>query len=252
MSKPGTDQSPQTPWYDTAFGGDYLEVYAHRNQAAARTEVAFILEHSPAQAHPRILDIACGAGRHLFWLAEKAQLAVGIDRSAELLAKASKALPSKTHLVRADMRNLPFAAQFTCATLLFTSFGYFPTDPENLAVILQAATVLEPGGVFWLDYLNEPHLRRTLQPHSRDTKGDCTIEQYRRITPDGRVEKKIHIISPQGERWAEESVKLYSRPQIQAMFARAELTVSGIWGDFQGRAHSPDSPRLIITGRKNG
>ena len=252
MSKTDAHQSAQTPWYDSAFGGDYLEIYAHRNQAAAQTEVAFILQHTPAQARKLILDIACGAGRHLFWFAKHAELTVGVDRSAELLSRAAKTLPSKTLLVRADMRNLPFAQCFTCATLLFTSFGYFPTDGQNLSVILQAAAALKPGGVFWLDYINEPYLRRTLQPHSRETKDSATIEQHRRITADGRVEKRIHIISPQGERRLQESVKLYSRPQIEAMLARASLAVTGTWGDFQGQPHSPDSPRLIITGCKNG
>ena len=252
MTRPARTDNPQTPWYDSAFQRDYLHVYAHRNQAAARAEVQFILDNTPAPSRTRILDIACGAGRHLIWLCKSAQLAVGVDRSAELLAEAARSLPDDVLLVRADMRALPFQDQFTCATLLFTSLGYFPTDRENLATIVQAAHALQRGGVFWLDYLNESQVRSTLQPFSKSTAGSLVIEQRRRITPDDRVEKEVEITGQDGQRRHTESVKLYSRHQIEQMFAQASLEITAIWGDFQGAEHSPDSPRLIIMGHKNG
>lgn len=251
MTRPAHAHDPQ-PWYDSAFQRDYLQVYSHRNQAAARAEAQFILDSTPVASRTHILDIACGAGRHLIWLCQSARLAVGVDRSAELLAEAVRSLPKDVMLVRADMRALPFQAQFTCVTLLFTSLGYFPTDRENLATISQAADVLRPGGVFWLDYLNEPYVRRTLQPFTRNTAGALVIKQRRRITDDDRVEKEIKIVGQEDQRCHTESVKLYSRPQVEQMFTQAGLAVTAVWGDFQGAEHSADSPRLIIMGRKNG
>ena len=247
--------SSDRPWYETAFDRDYLRVYAHRNEAAARTEAAFIISQMPLQARRRILDIACGAGRHMVWFCSAAELTVGVDRSSELLAEAAirlGSLSTRTELICADMRHLPFEAEFTCVALLFTSFGYFPTDQENLAVIQQACRVLTSGGVFWLDYLNEPYLRKNLQPHTRHTDGRRIIEQHRKITDQGRVEKRIRILTEGRERFINESVKLYSRQQIEQMFIRSGLAVHGLWGDFQGREHTDDSPALIIMGRKNG
>ena len=252
MSRPTKIHPARKPWYDSAFRRDYLELYSHRNQAAARAEVEFIMANTPTDSQERILDIACGAGRHLVWLSSRARLAVGLDRSADLLAEAAARLPRTVLLVRADMRALPFTSEFTCVTLLFTSFGYFQTDSENLSVISQAAGVLKPGGVFWLDYLNESHVRRTLEPFSKRTTGDLVIEQRRRITEQGRVEKQVKITGENGQHCHSESVKLYSRLQVEQMFADSGLGVAGVWGDFQGREHFPDSPRLIISGYKNG
>ena len=243
------------PWYETAFDRDYLRVYAHRNEAAARKEAEFILTQTPPQCRPRILDIACGAARHLFWLCSAAEFAVGVDLSADLLAEAATRLgplATQVKLICADMRFLPFESEFTCATLLFTSFGYFQADQENLSVIQQACQALQPDGVFWLDYINEPHLRKSLQPHSRHTDGRRLIEQHRRITDDGRVEKQIRIVTDDGERVIDESVKLYSRERIEQMFTQAGLTVKNVWGDFDGQPHTAHSPRLIIMGRKDG
>ena len=239
------------PWYDSAFQSDYLRVYAHRDEAAARDEVDFIMSHTPPKARARILDIACGAGRHLIWLAKQAELAIGLDRSGQLLAAAAQRLPGVS-LVRADMRQLPFEGEFTCATLLFTSFGYFPTDQENFSVIAQAQRVLKSDGIFWMDYMNEPQVRRTLEPFSRKSHGQMVIEQRRRITEDGRVEKQISIQSKNEQRTVNESVKLYSRLQIEQIFARCGVSIEGLWGDFQGNPHNDDSPRLILMGRKNG
>ncbi len=255
MSKASSANPSAEPWYDSAFQRDYLRVYAHRDEAAAKDEVDFIMSHTPTKARARILDIACGAGRHLVWLAKQADLALGLDRSSQLLNEAAERLSKISTgalLVRADMRQLPFEREFTCVTLLFTSFGYFPTDQENLSVIAQAERVLKSDGIFWMDYMNEPQVRRTLKPFSRQSYGDLVIEQRRRITEDGRVEKQIDIMGKNEQRCVKESVKLYSRAQVEEMFAKCALSIEGLWGDFQGQPHTSDSPRLIIMGRKNG
>jgi len=229
-------------------------VYAHRDEAAARDEADFIISQTPPKARPRILDIACGAGRHLLRFSCQAELAVGVDRSEAMLSETARRLAqtdSSALLVRADMRHLPFQNQFTCATLLFTSFGYFPTDQENLSVIRQASYALRTGGVFWMDYINEPQLRQTLEPYSRVTDGRWIIEQRRRITEEGRVEKQIRIIAEDKEYCLNESVKLYSRRQIEDMFAQCGLSIEGLWGDFEGHEQDSDSPRLIIMGCKD-
>ena len=254
MSKSQPAQPACEPWYDSAFQRDYLRIYAHRDQTAAQAEVNFILAQTPPQARARILDIACGAARHLLFFSRHAQLAVGLDRSEHLLSQAAQHLAqadSSALLLQADMRYLPFSSEFTCATLLFTSFGYFPTDDENLSVIRQAVRALKPAGVFWMDYINEPQLRRTLQPYTRHTVGPEVIEQHRCITEDNRVEKQILIVSPTSRREFTESVKLYSPAQIRDMFQTVGLRVCNTWGDFQGNPHNSDSPRLILMGQKN-
>ena len=103
-----------------------------------------------------------------------------------------------------------------------------------------------------MDYINEPQVRRTLEPYSRQSDGEVVIEQRRRITEEGRVEKQIRIVSQNEERCLSESVKLYSREQVEDMFAQCGLSIEGVWGDFEGHEQDSDSPRLIIMGCKDG
>ena len=73
------------PWYVEAFRSDYREVYAHRNLAAAREEVRWLVEDVLAGARGVVLDDCCGFGRHGVAMSERGLDVVGIDLSFDLL-----------------------------------------------------------------------------------------------------------------------------------------------------------------------
>ena len=144
-----------TEWYAEWFGKDYLEVYAHRNESEAKRHVDFLKEVVPDLSKHKILDIACGSGRHLAELEKQGISAIGIDRSEELLAHGKKLNPS-LELIHADMRKLPFEDQsFSLVTNFFTSFGYFPSDEEHQLLLQEWRRVLKRDGKLFIDYLNK-------------------------------------------------------------------------------------------------
>src|SRR5262249_17250558 len=117
-------------WYAGWFNQDYLDLYAHRNTQEARSVADLISSRLPDVRGGRTLDLGCGAGRPLPFLAEQ-QPTVGLDLSPWLLDVARKRHPDAP-LARADMRMLPFRdASFSLVVSLFTSFGYFLDDSEN-------------------------------------------------------------------------------------------------------------------------
>ena len=83
------------PWYETAFGAHYLKVYAHRSREQAEREIGFIVRTLEMAGTERILDICCGAGRHVLALAARGYAVTGIDRSPDLLAAAAGARTSE-------------------------------------------------------------------------------------------------------------------------------------------------------------
>ena len=93
-------------WWESWFGEEYLDLYPHRDLAAARREAAFALAHLPSP-HGPVLDLCCGTGRHSIPLAEAGVPPVGLDYSAPLLDLARRR-DHHTLLVRGDMRSLPF------------------------------------------------------------------------------------------------------------------------------------------------
>ena len=245
-------------WYRDSFGKDYLDVYAHRDAAQGRTEAASIVNLLQLQAGQRLLDVACGSGRHSFALEKTGVAVTGIDLSADLLRAGRATIQNDNNhlLVRSDMRLLPFlSGAFDAAVSLFTSFGYFIDEAEDRSVLAEIHRVLTPGGRFLLDFLNAERVVRELVPRSEETRGDLHIIQERRITPDGRrVEKSIRVDSSDPAiptRNFLESVRLYDRAQLEGLFAEVGFRVDRAVGSFDGEPAGPDSPRLILVGGRD-
>src|SRR5947208_667361 len=95
------------PWFHAAFGALYPIVYAHRDDAAAEREAAFAKEVLGMLEGDRVVDLACGDGRHLAAFPRIGLRAIGVDLSTTLLALARA---RRLAVVRADLRALPFRA----------------------------------------------------------------------------------------------------------------------------------------------
>ncbi len=250
-------------WYEKTFGRVYLDIYSHRDEREARRALKIIERiYSPViekrgRRSLRILDLGSGQGRYTRLLAQAGHEVVGLDLSRELLLEARGSLkenpPAKGRLwyVRADMRDIPFSRQFDLVINMFTSFGYFSEDSENSRVLTAVAQALKPGGMFIIDYLNREKVLRTLVQEDSYRKNGLIITQWRRMSEDGlRVEKKVCLEGPGRRECFEESVRLYSRQEMERMLSQAGLVVVSLFGDYDGALFRDDSPRLIISGIK--
>jgi SAM-dependent methyltransferase len=237
------------PWYVAAFRSDYRRVYPHRDVASARAEVAGLVALGLAG---RVLDLACGFGRHALAMRERGLDVAGVDLSMDLLRDAEPAVRGR--LVRGDARRLPFAAAaFDAVLVLFSSFGYFGDDGDR-AVLAEIARVLRPEGLVVLDLMNADRVRATLVPHSRTRQEDFALEEERRLEDEGRrVVKDVRLIDAQGRerRWRED-VRLYEGEEIAALCSQAGLAVERLAGDFDGSPPGPLAPRTIVLARRTG
>jgi SAM-dependent methyltransferase len=213
-----------TEWFEQWFGEEYLRLYPHRDDAEAEAVVA-LLERNVPLAGRRVLDLACGPGRHAARLVQHGARVVGLDLSLPLLSRARARLGAATGLIRGDMRYLPFApATFDLIVNLFTSFGYFADDAQHVAVLREAARVLAPGGRFMLDYFNADLVRQTLVPR----------EQH--MMDDGRS--------------FVERVRLFAPAELEALVRNAGLSVEQRFGDYRGRPPDAGAPRFILLCRQ--
>ena len=235
-----------TEWFKHWFGEEYHDLYAHRDEADARRAVALIRGVVKLEPGGRILDLACGPGRHAAELARAGVCVVGFDLSRAMLRRAHE--QSSAVLVRGDMRALPFKrGSFALAVNLFTSFGYFLDDAEHARVVRQVAATLAPGGHFVLDYLNAEHVRRTLKVTERAVGGEVFVT--RRIDEQSRYVIKEIELREEGRRF-QERVRLYGPDELAALFAGAGLHVVARFGDYDGAAAGAATPRVILVGRK--
>lgn len=220
-------------WFEDAFRADYLRVYPHRGDAEAAECVRYLAEETGEWGRrlvglrpgARVLDLACGAGRHLRAMGALGIRAVGADLSADLLAEAARR--GARCITRCDMRRLPFrAGAFEAVALFFNSFGYFAGEDEDAGVLREAARVTAPGGGLLLEIPNAPEVRKHLVPRSLRMEPGFRAVEERSITEDGRrVRKRVTLCIGSVERTWEESVRLYSVGEIRAMAEAAGFRI---------------------------
>jgi ubiquinone/menaquinone biosynthesis C-methylase UbiE len=239
-------------WYAEWFNETYLKVYAHRNSALARSEVQFVARILGLKKDQPILDLCCGAGRHLRGFQEFGfEKVYGLDLSEPLLAVAREQLKQSEVLVRADMRALPFQTRsFSAVLSLFTSFGYFRENDDNQEVLNQIHAILQPGGRVLLDLVSYGIADRLVPVTERTVEGIHVVEKRRYDSHSRRIEKEITITDSEGTETFFESVRIYTFKRISILFATAGLAIEGVYGDFNGGPFHPSGERMIVVGKK--
>jgi 2-polyprenyl-3-methyl-5-hydroxy-6-metoxy-1,4-benzoquinol methylase len=261
-----TDQRPHShgdasqQWFEEWFNHPlYLQVYSHRDSSEASLCVETILRITglaTADITATVLDIACGAGRHAIAFARKGLDVTANDLSPFLLETARS--EARRHGLdirfnRCDMRTLRLGPEFRLIVQLFSSFGYFKTDEEELQVLHNIASMLLPDGWYVLDLVNPAWLRSHFIPESQRSAGMLSILEKRSLSPDS-VTKEITIRDGEGATCRfTESMRLFSKDEISGMLGKAGFSVELAAGDYRGAPFlEAESPRIILFCRKRG
>ncbi len=235
---------PELDWYRSWFDEDYLTLYAHRDDRDAFDQLELIRCHAKPSCSETILDLGCGAGRHLEIMRQWGWRAAGLDLSMALLREA-RIRESGLPLIKGDMRSIPGC--FDLILSLFTSFGYFDDHEQNLLVFDAVSRSLKEGGRFWLDFLNPLYVRAHIcEKETIRTKDGLGIEIRRRVQ-QGKVIKEIDM----GSRRVVESVWLYDADDLARMGLAHHLRVRKLFGDYQGGVHEECSSRTIMLMEKD-
>ncbi|MBK7497627.1 MAG: class I SAM-dependent methyltransferase [Ignavibacteriales bacterium] len=237
-------------WFNTQ---EYLNVYQHRNESDAEDHIKLILGNVKIPSGAKILDMACGAGRHAIILARKNFHLTAVDLSENLISIAEQSAQNenlKINFVHSDIRKYETNDKFDLIINLFTSFGYFESDEENYAVLQKAYHLLVENGFFVLDFFNSEFLRQNLVEFSEENLGGAEIHQYRKIK-NNRVTKKIVITKNGNLSTYEESVRMFSKDEIVNAIQNIGFDIYKTFGDFLGSEFDKlSSPRLIMICKK--
>ena len=160
---------PQKEWFATWFDSPYYHLlYQHRDDNEAQLFLKHLIDKLALASNAKVLDLACGKGRHSITLAQKGFTVVGADLAANSIAAAEQnrialALENLNFVVH-DMRIPLKGQQFDAIFNLFTSFGYFDTLEENQAVCKSIAQMLNAEGLLVIDFLNAHKVCKNLKP----------------------------------------------------------------------------------------
>jgi SAM-dependent methyltransferase len=237
-------------WFETIFDERYPELFGPL-EGNAEKEVEEILRLLDARPGMAVEDLGCGRGRHAIPLARKGYRVTGVDLSEKMLGIArARARTERVSVewVREDMRAFRRPCAFDLCLSLFTSFGYFQ-DEENQMVLDNVGASLKEGGIFLLD------LRNAGKGLSRLESWDQTIE-----VPSGRLRMAIrfdphtmrataeHVLTRQdGIRISSTfDVRLYSDEELVAMLRKAGMRVGNFFGSLLGDPFTSDSGRMVV------
>jgi len=239
-------------WYRNWFNSDYYhKLYFDRDEQEAEDFLERLLAHLQPTAGSRMLDLACGKGRHSRFLAAHGFDVTGIDISPESIHFAQQYEGERLHFAVHDMR-LPFWVNyFDYVFNFFTSFGYFATRREHDDALRTIARAIRPEGNLLIDYLNVHYVEDRLV-HNEEKTIDGTHYEIHRWHDDHHFFKKIIVNDPKLEQpiYHTEQVAKFSLGDFTDMLSFQGLQVQQVFGDYKLNAYDVrHTPRLILLAR---
>ena len=229
-------------WFDTPY---YHLLYSNRDYTEAENFITKLTQELQLPQSSKIIDLACGKGRHSVFLNKLGYDVLGLDLSQQSIEFdkqfENESLAFKVHDMRNPIDSEPVNAVFN----LFTSFGYFDNETDVRNVFQSVYNALKPEGFFVLDYLNEEFVTRTLVPETTIHREGIDFHISKKI--EGRhIIKDIRFEIDGEPKHFFEKVKLHTLETIEHYASECGFERVKIWGDYQLNDFEKEiSPRCI-------
>lgn len=229
-------------WFDTPF---YHILYKDRDYEEAETFMTNLTNYLNIPEHGKILDLACGKGRHAVYLNEIGYHVTGVDLSENSIDYA-KQFENKTLNFEVHDMCKPYPETFDAVFNLFTSFGYFDNEKDNLNTIKAIKANLNETGFGVIDFLNSEYIIENLVSENSKTVEGITFHQ-KRYVDKGYLIKDISF-TVDGESFEfQERVKALTLKDFEALFEEAGVYLLDVFGDHKlNKYHRKQSERLIL------
>lgn len=229
-------------WFDTPY---YHTLYKDRNYREAQIFMDNLTHYLNLPEHAKVLDLACGKGRHSIYLNQLGFTVLGVDLSENSIEIASKNANETLHFQIHDMRE-PFEEQFDAVFNLFTSFGYFDNDEDNLKTLIAIKESLSDYGFAVIDFMNVPFVLDNLIAEETKTVDEIDFH-LKRYLKNGFIIKEIDF-EDKGEKFHyEEKVRALTLDDFKNMMEDAGIYLLDTFGDYKlKKYHKNTSERLIM------
>ena len=234
-------------WFETWFDSPYYHLlYANRSETEAADFIKLMAKHLSIEQNAKVIDIACGKGRHTKTLAELGFDATGIDLSPNSINAAKCSEREHLHFEVWDMRQPFRLSYFDVAFNLFSSFGYFDDNAEDAKAIQAMYDCLKPGGLLVLDYINTQFAVLNLKSKEIIPRNDIQFHIQKKVE-NGFIKKRINFLAEGEEHEFEEQLKVINLTRFEQMIGSAGFELVEMFGDYALAPFSPkSSPRLIL------
>lgn len=234
-------------WFDSPY---YHLLYKNRDEEEAEKFILSLVKHLELEANAKVLDLACGKGRHAKTLHKAGLNVLGVDLSPNSIASASKHTTNGLKFAVHDMRETIPNQKFKTVFNLFTSFGYFDDNSENLRMLESIHNMLEENGLLVIDFMNaskvienlvEEEVKIVEQVHFNISRKYDGNHIFKTISFDAEGINQKHT----------ERVQAIKFNDFESLLSLSKFEILRTFGDFDLNSfNEKSSNHLIIVARK--
>jgi cyclopropane fatty-acyl-phospholipid synthase-like methyltransferase len=235
-------------WFDCKY---YHILYKNRSDKEAEQFIIKLAKELTLSPGDLVLDLACGRGRHSVYLNKLGYKVKGVDLSEESILFAKQFETSSLNFEVHDMRESVDQSNYNAILNLFTSFGYFEQQDDNLKMLNSMKENLAEDGCLVIDFMNSAKVIQELVV-AETKEVDEIIFNIKREFKNGFICKSISF-TDEGETFNfDERVQALSLADFESLFDKSELEIVKTYGDYNlSEFDELTSDRLIIIAKTN-
>jgi SAM-dependent methyltransferase len=234
-------------WYCDWFNSPYYHLlYKHRDEKEAEHFIDNLIRHFKIKPGSRILDMPCGKGRHAVYLEKKGFDVTGADLAENSIRIAKNSENKNLRFLVHNMLD-PFPGrEYDAVMNLFTSFGYFETEEEDLRALSNMKDCLKKNGLLIIDFLNAAEIQKNIKPREIITIDDTEFTILKEIR-NGFIYKTVEFSAEKQTMRFCEKVRLLGLKDFQTLLFATGLQIIDTFGNYSLEPFSEEnSERLII------
>lgn len=247
----------ESDWYKKVWT---LDIQNQSWVEDTKRQVDFIIEKLELKGNEKILDLACGFGRHLLELARRGYQVTGVDITPEYIAYAEKQAQTEklnAHFICSDIRDVKFENEFDLVlNMADGAVGYLENDEENKKIFGVISRALKHGGKHFMDIMNRSYAETHFPCKLWDAGEKClTLSNFEwnsetKTLIYGQLDYPYGKALPKPEMTEGSPIRLYSLDEIKAILSSFGMTVCGSYADFYGKPSSDNDIQLMVVSRK--
>lgn len=226
-----------------------------------QNQINFIINTLKLNGNERVLDLACGFGRHSLLLSCLGYEVVGVDITTDYILDAKKeaeAMNLKAEFINADIRDLNFKNEFDVVlNLADGAIGYLENDDENLKIFDVISKSLKKHGKHFMDICSARHAELyfpkrnweigikslSLPEFKWDKDSRRMLYSQLEIEYGKTVERPMNIES-------NTSTRLYSKDELKKIFNKRGMKIINTFSNYYGKIDSNKDLQLLVYSRK--
>ncbi len=235
--------------YNNWFNSKYYHIlYEKRDNKEAKKFIQTIIKYLNIKKGKKVLDAACGKGRHSIEIEKLGYNVLGIDLSKNSIELAKKYENENLKFKIHDI-SIPLNESFDIVFNLFTSFGYYNKD-KDIEILKTIEKNLDDNGTAIIDFFNIKKVKKELVKNEIIKKNNLKFNIERKIS-ENYVLKNITVEDNGMKSKFYEKVNALNYNDFNKYLVKTNLYIYKTFGDYSLNSFDKyNSPRLILILKK--